>query len=233
MSDDFLSGEDIAQQFQINDLVGMNYFWLRYPDIARGLKGNPSVESVRFTFWRPGELTIHLTSVKPFAAIARSRGFYIVGENGQFLGFLPPYLDVNLPVKLSNDRVLFGKDGKPFRYPWQEFLMTYDLDKSTLMLALGYRDLIRLRGLVDNQPGFPPVQYIGYDENYGLYLKCYHKPLILLGYGDINLDLQLNEARKVLIYPDLEYSENQYIDLRFERFQSVKPLDSLEPVLAN
>jgi len=222
-ADDYLPADKIAQAFQIDDLVGMNFLWLRYTDIANGIKANPAIESVSFSFWHPRELGIHLISAKPFAAISRARGYYIIGQNGQFLGFLPPTADVSVPVRLTSDRVLFNPESKPLRIPWRETLMAKELDNSTLMLALGYHDLIRLRHLVDNQPGFPPVQYVGYDEHYGLYLKCYRKPLVLLGYGD-NLDIQLNKARKVLIYPDLLYDEDKYIDLRFDRFHSAKNL---------
>ena len=227
--DDNLPADNIAKAFQTGDLVGMNFLWLRYADTANGLKGNPSIESVSFSFWHPRELGIHLTSAKPFAAISRARGYYIIGQNGQFIGFLPPTADVSVPVRLSSDRVLFNPESKPLRIPWQETLMASELDDSTLMIALGYHDLIRLRHLVDNQPGFPPVQYVGYDEHYGLYLKCFRKPLVLLGYGD-NLDIQLNKARKVLIYPDLRHDENKYIDLRFDRFHSAK---NLMPNLGN
>lgn len=233
VSDDFISSEKIAEEFQINDLVGVHYMYLEYSAVAKSLKGNPNIESVKFSFWNPGELKIHLTSAKPYAAIARQRGHYIIGENGQFIGFLPPEIEVELPIKLSNDSVLFGDGSKPYQYPWQESLLVKDLDESTLMLALGYRDLIRLRGLVDKMPGLPETQFIGYDEKYGLYIKCIDAPLILLGYGDNNLDLQLNEARKWLMKDAAKYTEDQYLDMRFERFTSVNPLTSLGYILGN
>ena len=222
-----LSKEKIKEDFQTADLLGLNFLYLPYSKIAQSLKSSPSIESASFSFWRPGELKIHLKPSQPHIAMVKPFGYYLLDRDGQFVGILPPQASVKLPVKLGDENVLFNNSSKPLRLPWQETLLNYDEDESKIMLALGYRDLIQLRELILSQPGFPPVEYIGYDEHYGLVLKCNKKPLILIGYGT-NLELQFDKARKVLIYPELQFNEDNYVDLRFDKFQSVKNLDSID-----
>ncbi|MFH1515047.1 MAG: hypothetical protein ABIG42_06255 [bacterium] len=222
-----LSVEKIRNDFQTSDLLGLNFLYLPYFKIAQCFESCPQIESVSFTFWRPGELKIYCKPAQPYIAMAKPFGYYILGQNGQFIGIQPPQANVKLPVKLSNENVLFNNSSKPLRAPWQETLLSSELDDSKLMLALGYRDLLNLRELILSQPGFPSVEYVGYDERYGLVLKCHNKPLILIGYGT-NLELQFDKARKVLIYPALQYNEDKYIDLRFDKYQSVKALDSID-----
>lgn len=222
-----LSVDKIKNDFQTADLLGLNFLYLPYTKIAQCLKASPRIDSVSFSFWRYGELKIHLKLSRPHMAMAKPFGYYLLNEDGQFIGILPPHSKVKLPIKLGNESVLFDISSNPLTIPWQQTLLNSDDDDAQIMLALGYRDLLLLRELILSQPGFPLVEYVGYDEHYGLVLKCYKKPLILLGYGT-NLELQFDKARKVLIYPELQFDDDKYVDLRFDKYQSVKSLDTLD-----
>ena len=223
-----LDSAQINDLFAFNDLVGMNFLWTPYEEISESIVSHPLIASVAMTPWPPGRLEITLTGEKPVMAMARSWGYYVLGENGQFIETIPPYFRIRgFPLKFSSENLLFDYMGHPRSMPWQELLAEKKISDHELMLALGYRDLLSLRKELLNQHDIPEVQYAGYDERYGLMLKCKGKPLILMGYGD-GLMIHYTRAMKVLADDNFNNKEDKYIDIRFDEYQSAVDISKLQ-----
>jgi hypothetical protein len=229
-TDKNLNSEKIYNDFNAGGLIGMNVFYIPLDEIKFSFLSDPKIKDVKITRWRPGILNISMTSAKPVYVLAKPWGYYFLGEDGNYIKTAPPYSKFEMPLKFRDERQLFDNQSRPRRQPWKEVLSNPDIDDATLMKALGYRDLLRLAVLITGETSkIKDVEYIGYDLNYGLVLKCRGKSLILLGYGN-NLPAHFATVEKILTDPSFPHSRDKYVDLRFEEFYSMKLLDNLPPL---
>ena len=225
---DGINPAEVNNRFNLQDYAGMNLLWVPYGMIEWLLDSHPEIASSRVVPWPPGEITITLTHEEPDIYMIRPWGYYVLGKNSQFIETLPPYGEVaDIPIKLSDEHMLFDESGHPLPDPWRQMLAKDEIDNRNLMLALGFRDLLTLRDIVRSQQGIPNVQYVGYHERYGLMLKCEGEPLILIGYGD-DLMIHFTRALKILSDTNFPFSEDKYVDIRFDEYQCVVDIDKLE-----
>jgi hypothetical protein len=230
-SDRGISSEYIKATFRPDDLVGLHFLYIPVKSLKNCFKSEPLVRSVKINRWNPGILKIHVISEIPAAYIIRPWGFYVINQDGKYLDIVPPFFKVDKPVKFCDENLLFNDISQPREIPWVDIVSKSDLSDESLMIALGYRDLMALRELIDEESGLPEIQYLGYDDQYGLVLKCRNEPVILIGYGK-DLSMNFHKARRILMDPEFPDHDNEdvYVDLRFSEFQSVKNVSKL-PVL--
>lgn len=228
-TDQDLNSEKIYNDFNAGGLIGMNVFYIPLDEIKFSFLSDPEIKDVKISRWHPGVLSISMTSSKPAYVLTKQWGYYLLGEDGNYIKTAPPYFKFNMPLKFRDESQLFDKESRPRRQPWKEVLSDPDIDDATLMRALGYRDLLELAVMIARDPNITDVEYIGYDLDYGLVLQCRRKSLILLGYGN-NLTAHFATAQKILSDPDFSHSRDKYVDLRFEEFYSTKLLANLPPL---
>jgi hypothetical protein len=228
-TDQNLNSEKIYNDFNAGGLIGMNVFYIPVDEIRFCFLSDPKIQAVRISRWYPGVLNISMTSSKPRYVLAKPCGYYLLGEDGNYIKTAPSYSKFYMPLKFRDEHQLFDSESRPRRQPWKEVLSNPDIDDATLMRALGYRDLLKLAVLIARDPNIADVEYLGYDLDYGLVIKCRGKSLILLGYGN-NLPAHYATAQKILTDPNFPHSRDKYIDLRFEEFYSMKLLDNLPPL---
>jgi hypothetical protein len=219
---------EINRLFNLDDYINMNVLWIPYGKIQKLLVSHPEIASASIVPFPPGKLTIIVAREKPELFMIRPWGYYVLGKYGQYIRTVPPHLKISpVPIKFSNERMLFDECGRPMSNPWKQILSKEKLSDNELMIGLGYRDLMTLRDIVLEQVGMPKVQYVGYHKRYGLMLKCENEPLMLIGYGN-DLMIHFTRALKILSDPKFPFGEDKYVDIRFDEYQCVNDVSKLE-----